>query len=109
VFAALASDLATSLTLMGLAIFYFIGAINIPAVAIQHAAPSHLRAQLAALYFLGVNVGGLGIGPLLTAWIASAFGGEHGIAPAFAVLGLICGPTALLAVLSVPRATRVST
>jgi MFS family permease len=100
-----ASSLLPSLTLMAAATFCFIGGINIPVLAIQQTAPARLRAQLAALYFVGVNLGGLGAGPLLTAEVAKlAFGGDHGLGAALASLGAIVGPLALLALLSLPRA-----
>ena len=98
------SDLMASMLLMGAAHFCLIGGINIPAVAVQQAAPGRLRSQLAALYFLGVNLGGLGTGPVLTAQVAKHFfGGEHGLGPALASLAIVMGPLAVLALLTVPK------
>jgi MFS family permease len=103
--ASLRPSLATSLAAMGLASFCFIGGINIPAIAIQQSAPPRLRAQLASLYFLGVNLGGLGTGPLLTALVARAFfGGEHGLGPAMVAMAVCAGPLAILALLALSRA-----
>jgi hypothetical protein len=86
------------MVLMGAAHFFLIGGINIPAVAIQQTAPARLRSQLAAIYFLGVNLGGLGTGPVLTAEISRRFfGGEHGLGPALMSLAIVTGPLMLLA------------
>jgi MFS family permease len=105
VLAATVGSLMAEILLIACANFCFIGGINIPALAIQQSAPPRLRAQLSALYFVGVNVGGLGTGPLLTAEVARlAFGGEHGLGAALASLGAVAGPVALLALLSLPRA-----
>lgn len=66
-----AGALSLKMMLMALANFCFIGGINIPAVELQRVGPPHLRAQLAALYFMFVNICGLGTGPLVAAAIAS--------------------------------------
>jgi predicted MFS family arabinose efflux permease len=100
-------QLSASLALMGVAQFCFIGGINIPTLAIQQTAPSQLRAQMTAVYFLAVNLGGLGTGPMLTAQLAKlVFGGARGLGPALESLAIVAGPVALVALLSLPRASR---
>jgi MFS family permease len=95
-------DIATALALFGVAHFCFIGGINLTSVEIQQTAPQNLRGQLGAIYFMCINIGGLGLGPILTATLAQhVFGGDHGIGKALVLLTALAGPVAVACLLAV--------
>lgn len=58
--------------------------------AVVKLTPAHMRGQMAALYFLLVNLAGAGFGPVLIAWLGeTVFAGASGLGIAMAVTA--CG------------------
>jgi MFS family permease len=110
--ACLVASIATSVVVLKLALlafanFCFIGGINLPAVELQAVGPANQRGQLAAIYFMCVNIGGLGLGPILVAFLArSFFSGRHGLGSALVALAILAGPLSVAA-LQVARSAAI--
>ena len=88
------------LLVLGQAVFVFAGAVTSPmaATAIVVLAPTRLRAQASAIYFLIINLVGLLVGPTLVGVLADrVFTTPTGIAPAIAVVSLGAAVPALIA------------
>ena len=84
-----------SLALIGPAIFLLIGVGTRAPIALQVLPPNQMRAQVTALYFLGANILGLGVAPLLVAALASAYSGISAIGAALATLVAVIAPVSL--------------
>jgi MFS family permease len=73
--------------------------------AVLKVTPRHMRGQMAALYFLLVNIVGAGLGPAFVAWLGeSVFAGGSGLAPAMGTTAFV----ACLASLSLLARTRAA-
>ncbi|MDY6982092.1 MAG: hypothetical protein SV422_03300, partial [Pseudomonadota bacterium] len=65
--------------------------------AVVKLTPAHMRGQMAALYFLLVNLAGAGFGPVLIAWLGEAvFAGTSGLGLAMAVTACAMSLASLL-------------
>jgi MFS family permease len=65
--------------------------------AVLKVTPRHMRGQMAALYFLLVNLVGAGLGPALIAWLGeSVFAGEAGLALAMAATAFVASVGSLV-------------
>ena len=66
------------------------------AAALQEITPNQMRGQVAAIYILGINLAGIGIGPTIIALVSRALGGDAMLGPAIATVTAVCAPLALL-------------
>jgi MFS family permease len=65
--------------------------------SLQEISPNQMRAQVSAVYQLGVNLAGIGCGPTLVALMSQhVFGGDLGLRHAVSVIVLVGAPTAAL-------------
>jgi MFS family permease len=65
--------------------------------AVLKVTPRHMRGQMAALYFLLVNLVGAGLGPAFIAWLGgTVFTGESGLGVAMAVTAFVASLASLL-------------
>lgn len=70
-----------------------------PPLIIQFVAPARMRARLMALNFMGSNLIGLTMGPVIAAFIAEHyFTGDFALGSGIAVVGCIVAPLAFIAV-----------
>ncbi|HEY0960868.1 MAG TPA: MFS transporter [Pseudomonadales bacterium] len=75
--------------------------------AVAKLTPAHMRGQVAALYFLLVNLVGAGLGPVLIAWLGeSVFTGPAGLRVAMAVTAGAMSVASLLALARSAAAVR---
>lgn len=90
-----------TVTLIGAAACFFCvaGSYTLPQVIGQHLAPSTMRAQFAAIYFLIGNVIGAGLGGILIPAVASQLPGKAAIGPALFLVNAAVVPVAVLLVL----------
>ena len=79
-----------SLAWMAPSLFLLIGGGTLPAVAVQLLAPSRVRAQVTAVYFLGVNAIGLGGAPWLVGALSDRLPGSTSLATALAIVVAVC-------------------
>jgi MFS family permease len=76
--AVLADSVGLSLLLIGGALFFVIGGATMAPLAPQIVADARIRARVTALYFLFVNVLGLGFVPVVVGRLNDAFAGQPG-------------------------------
>ncbi|MBW8815321.1 MAG: MFS transporter [Caulobacterales bacterium] len=79
-----------SLAWMAPSLFLLIGGGTLPAVAVQVIAPSRVRAQVTAVYFLGVNFIGLGGAPWLVGALSDRLPGASPLATGLAIVVALC-------------------
>lgn len=87
------------IAIAGLWAFFFFGAFpfGIGAAALQMITPAPMRAQLAALYLLCINLLGIGTGPTVTAVLTDyVFGRPEDVGRSLAVVGAVFGTLAAL-------------
>jgi MFS family permease len=71
----------------------------LPPLIIQYVTPGPLRGRVMAGNLLAINLVGLGLGPLVTAWIADTFfEGPFALASSLAIVAVLFGTTATIAV-----------
>jgi MFS family permease len=62
-------------------------------LAVQAYGPNRMRARLAALTLLSINLVGYALGPQFLVWISKHWANDpHGLSYGLAILGLACGP-----------------
>lgn len=89
----LSADLRLTLLLLALAVLMQLGVAVLFVSTSPLLAPGTFRAQMAALFFLFVNLLGFGVGPTLVAWIAEQlFAGPQSVGNAFALLIVLLVP-----------------
>lgn len=67
------------------------------AAALQEITPNRMRAQITAIYFFGLNLAGIGLGPTVVAGLTDGvFGDENMLRYSLAVTALIGAPVCLL-------------
>lgn len=74
----------------------FVFAASLPygnaSAAIQEMTPNQMRGQLSALYILGINLAGIGLGPTVIALLSRVFGGDAALGSAMAMV-IVAGAT----------------
>jgi MFS family permease len=104
-FSLLTPDLALALLCLAPAILLQLGVAVLFVSTSPLLSPGMYRAQMAALFFLFVNLIGFGVGPPLVAAVAEQFfEGSHGVGSALALLILILVPAQILFMLWSRRA-----
>ena len=103
----LPGDIAPTIVLV---LFVLAGSLPYGAAAasLQDITPNQLRGQVSALYLFGLNIGGIGCGPTVVAFLAAHFfHGDLSLGPALSLLAAIAAPcsVAMLA-LGVPAYSR---
>lgn len=76
--------------------FGYCFAMPMAGVSLQLATPPALRGQAASFYFVIINLFGLGLGPLLVPWTASALGDGGSLATALSIDTIVTAAIALL-------------
>jgi MFS family permease len=103
----IAPTLATPTACMTVyALFVFAGSLpfGCAAAAFQELTPNQMRAQVTAIYFLLLNLGGIGIGPTVVAGIGEKLlGSDQAIGTALAIVAAIFAPLSAI-ILALARA-----
>lgn len=92
-----------SLAWMAPGLFLLIGAGAVPALAAQILAPSRVRAQVTAIYFLGVNLLGLGGGPWVVGALSDQLEGPDALSVALAIVVCVCATAGAICCFGVGR------
>lgn len=97
-----------TIAMAGVALFVF--AASLPygnaAAAIQEITPNRMRGQLSALYILGINLAGIGLGPTVIALLSRMLGGDANLGKAMAVVVSIGGLLSIVVLANAGRAYR---
>lgn len=95
----LSPSLPVAMTAACIAFFCVAGSYTLPQVVGQHLAPSTMRAQFSAIYFLVGNIIGAGLGGILIPWAASFLPGKAAIGPGLFLVSAAVTPLAIYLVL----------
>jgi len=102
--------LSTNSTIAMAFVALFVFAASLPygnaAAAIQEITPNQMRGQLSALYILGINLAGIGLGPTVIALLSRGLGGDASLGKAMAVIAAIGGLLSVLVLANAGRAYR---